>query len=207
MVLHIDSDAAYLIRPEAKSRLAGFYYLSNASSQSSTPTTPFLNGVIHIECKALRHVVFSAAEAETAALFHNAKTAPEIRHILRALDHIQPPTPLKTDNSTAEGYVRRFVHLRRSKSWDMRYHWLRERNNKDFLLHWAPGCQNHADYYTKHHAPAYHKQVCTRYILQGFHTLVNKVLKTLHSTMPARVCSYTTMYHPSTLVHTCTVKT
>ena len=145
MMLHIDSDAAYLILPGAKSRVAEFFHLSNASETQHTPS-PLLNDTIHIECKALRHVVSSAAEAEMAALFHNAKTALEIRNILTALDHKQPIIPLKTDNTTAAGFIHNFVHQRRSKSWDMRYHWLRERNNKDLNIYWAPGKNNLADY-------------------------------------------------------------
>ena len=52
----------------------------------------------------------SAAEAETAALFHNAQIALEIKHILLALGHPQPLIRLKTDNSTAAGFIHNFVH-------------------------------------------------------------------------------------------------
>ena len=104
----------------SKSRVSGFYYLSNATAPKQLPS-PFINGSIHIEYIALRHMVSSAAEAETAALFHNARTALEIKHILTAVDHPQPSLPLKTDNSTAVGFIYNFVHQRRSKSWDMRY--------------------------------------------------------------------------------------
>ena len=51
MTLHIDSDAAYLVLPNAKSRIAGFFYLSNADA--STINAPTL-----VTCKTLRHVVF-----------------------------------------------------------------------------------------------------------------------------------------------------
>ena len=36
MVLHIDSNAAYLVAPEAKSRIAGFDYLSTFPSKVAT---------------------------------------------------------------------------------------------------------------------------------------------------------------------------
>lgn len=90
MILHVDSDAAYLVLPYAKSRIAGFYHLTN---HSSTKSPTFHNCPILVECKTLKHVVTSAAEAETSALFHNAKTAIPIRRILIALGHPQPPTP------------------------------------------------------------------------------------------------------------------
>ena len=72
-----------------------------------------------VECKTLRHVVASAAEAETAGVFHNAQMAIPIRTILNALGHVQPPTPLKTDNSTTSGFIHNNIHVRKAKSWDM----------------------------------------------------------------------------------------
>ena len=70
MQLTIDSDAAYLIAPQARSRIAGYYQLNTGH-----PTATSTNGAIHIECKTLRHVVASSAEAETAGVFHNAQIA------------------------------------------------------------------------------------------------------------------------------------
>ena len=120
MILHVDSDAAYLVAPKAKSRIAGFYYCSN-----NIPNPP-LNGPIHVECRVLRHVVTSTAEAETAALFYNSQTAVELLHILHALGHPQGAVPIKTDNATAASFVTDTLKQRRSKAWDVRYHWLSE---------------------------------------------------------------------------------
>ncbi len=99
MILHVDSDAAYLVAPRAKSHIAGFYYCSN-----NTPTPP-LNGPVHVECRVLQHVVTSVAEAETAALLYNDQTAIHLVNILRTLDHPQPSVPIKTDNATATSFV------------------------------------------------------------------------------------------------------
>ena len=88
MALCIDSDAAYLVILFAKSRMTGHYYLS---FHPSTPS-PLQNGPILTECKALRHVVGSAAEAETGGLYHNGQTAIPIRIALEELGHPQPPT-------------------------------------------------------------------------------------------------------------------
>ena len=76
MILSIDSDAAYLVVPGAKSRVAGYFYLTNAmsSQNSGSPNAPVL-----VECKVLRHVVSSAAESETAGVYHNAQVAIPIR--------------------------------------------------------------------------------------------------------------------------------
>ena len=118
MVLNVDSDAAYLVLPRARSRLAGHFFLSSPGSLSRIA---FPNGPVLTECKTIWHVVSSAAEAETAALFHNAQTARPIRHVLISLGHPQPPTPLKTDNATANAFIHQTMRHKKSKSWDMRY--------------------------------------------------------------------------------------
>ena len=106
MILNVDSDAAYLVLPRARSRLAGHFFLS---SDPQLIRTVLPNGPILTECKTIRHVVSSAAEAETAALFHNAQAAWPIRHILIALGHPQPPTPLKTGNTTTSAFINQMM--------------------------------------------------------------------------------------------------
>ena len=69
MVLWIDSDAAYLVMPNARSRIAGYFQLNDDPKRVPHST---INGVILVECKTLKHVVSSAAEAETAGVFINA---------------------------------------------------------------------------------------------------------------------------------------
>ena len=65
MCLYIDSDAAYLVLPKARSRGAGNFYLSNTPPTSNAKPEPVPNGPIHTECVTLRNVMTSAAEAET----------------------------------------------------------------------------------------------------------------------------------------------
>ena len=67
MILHIHSDAAYLVMSKARSRIAGYFYLDNPKKN-----LPIINGSILIECKTLKSVVASAAEAEIFGVFHNA---------------------------------------------------------------------------------------------------------------------------------------
>ena len=167
MQLYVDSDAAYLIAPKAKSRIAGYFYCSDKSK--TTPPNPPLNGPLHIECKILRHVVTSAAEAETAGLFYNCQTALYFQRMLTALGHPQTNTQVKTDNGTAAQFVRDTIKNKRSKSWDVRYHWLTEHQaNNDFNIYWDKGENNLADYHTKHHNPKHHRNVRRKYILQNF---------------------------------------
>ena len=179
MVLHVDSDAAYLVAPKARSRIAGYFHLTNHPNISKRPK---LNGAILVECKTLRHVVSSSAEAEVAGVFHNATTAIPIRHVLTVLGHPQPPTPLKTDNSTATGFVYNNIHQKRSKAWDMRYHWLRERQTQQqFNIFWEKGITNDSDYFSKHHATRHHRAQRPKYVR-------DKLIQCLNHLSLARVC-------------------
>ena len=153
MILNVDSDAAYLVLPNAKSRIAGYYHLSSYNPPHPTP----LNAPILIICKTIKNVVASAAEAETGGLFLNGQEIIPIRYLLEQMSHPQPPTPLKTDNSTSLGFVTSNIKLKRSKAWDMRFHWLRDRIvQKNFKIYWDRGINNQADYHTKHHPTKHH---------------------------------------------------
>jgi hypothetical protein len=156
MQLHIDTDAAYLVLPKAKSRIAGYYRLLDKDTSKYDK-----NGAIMIECRTLRNVVTSAAEAETHGVFYNAKQAIPLRHILEQLGHKQfQPTPIKTDNSTSAGYVNKNMQMKKSKTWDMHLHWLRDKEKqKYFNVFWDKGSNNYADYFTKHHPIIHHRRI------------------------------------------------
>ena len=47
----------------------------------------------------------SVAEAETGGVYFNAQRAIPIRIALEEMGHPQPPTPIKTDNASALGYI------------------------------------------------------------------------------------------------------
>ena len=145
MCLNIDSDAAYLVAPKARSRIAGYFSLGPHKQQ------PTLHSPILAECRTLRHVVASSAEAEIAGVFHNAQTAIPIRHLLNQMGHPQPQTPIKTDNTTAASFVRNNITQKRSKSWDMRYYWLRDKIAQFmYKITWEKAQLNSTDYFTKH---------------------------------------------------------
>ena len=97
---------------------------------------------------------------------------------LITLDHKKPATPLKTDNSTTEGFVNSGMRPKRSKTWDMKWHWLRDKEVlEQLILYWDRGTNNDTDYLTKHHPPIHHRQTRPRYI----HTLnlVRKISETI----------------------------
>ena len=85
MILFIDSDAAYLVAPEARSRAGGFFYLGNKNGN-------MINGSILILATVIKQVMASAAEAEIAGLFLNVRLAIPIQTALIewAILNLQP---------------------------------------------------------------------------------------------------------------------
>ena len=159
MILCVISDAAYLVLPNARSRAAGLFFLSNHTDPHAPNPTP--NGPIHVLCKTIKGVPASASEAETGGLFLNAQEAVPIITALESLGHPQPTTgtPLETDNKTSHDILHAQVRMKRSKAFDMRYNWLKHRvASSQFNLYWAPGRHNKADYHTKHFSPADHRR-------------------------------------------------
>jgi hypothetical protein len=100
MILHIHSDVSYLLVSNARSRLGGLFLLGNKSPEQDT-----LNGSILNNAAVIKNVVASAAESEVGVCFHNAQIGAPLRVTLAELEHTQPPTPLRTDSSTAFGIV------------------------------------------------------------------------------------------------------
>ena len=87
-----------------------------------------------------------------------------------ALDHPQPPTTSKIDNSTADSFFYDTLKKKRNKSWDVRYYWLIDKSDLDnFLIYWDKRINNWIDYHTKHRYTTYHREKRSNYILKGFH--------------------------------------
>lgn len=95
MVLWVDSNVVYLIKPGDKYCMAGFYYLSSNPVKLSLGAKPPLNGAINIVCKSIPHNMVSAAESEMAELCMNVQEIIPTRHAIIALGYHQPPKPLK----------------------------------------------------------------------------------------------------------------
>jgi hypothetical protein len=170
MVLHTHSDAGYLTDRKARSRAGGHHYMGNRLGSPN----PIHNGAILDISKILRMVVASAAEAEVGALFYNCQDAAGLRTIAIELGHPQPATPVRTDNSTADGIINGTVKQNRSKAIDMRFYWVRDRSEQNqFKIYWAPGKVNLADYLTKHH-PGHHHQKMRPYFLHEPQTPVDQ---------------------------------
>ena len=154
MVLAVHRDAGYLNEANARSRAGGHFFLSDHS------TYPPNNGAILNVAQIIKNVMSLAAEAGLGALFICAREAVYIRHILKEMGHPQPPTPIQTDNSTAEGVVNSKIQPKRTKAMDMRFHWLRDRETlKQLRIYWRAGKLNLGDYQTKHHSAKHHRDI------------------------------------------------
>jgi hypothetical protein len=99
MVLIVHSYASYLSKPKARSRAGGHFFMS------SDVANPHNNGAVLNIAQLIKAVMSSAAEAELGALYINACEAVPMRQLLTEMGHIQPRTPIQTDNSTACGVV------------------------------------------------------------------------------------------------------
>jgi hypothetical protein len=80
MQLTIERNASYLSVSKARSRAAGYFYLSSRSK-------PIFNSALHVHRHIMMEVVSSVAEAELGALFHNSKEACLLRIALEELGH------------------------------------------------------------------------------------------------------------------------
>jgi hypothetical protein len=156
---------SYLSESKARSRASGIFFLSMKPSTTTGSTTPPFNGPIHIVSSILHNIMASATEAEVGACFHNAQEATSICTTLKELGWPQPTTPIQVDNSCAAGIINNTVKQRRSKAIDMRFYWVRDRVNQgQFRVHWRPGHENLADYFTKHFSPKHHQDMRSTYL-------------------------------------------
>ncbi len=155
MILILHSDASYLSKPKAQSRAGGHFFMS------SDVTNPHNNGTVLNIAQLIKTVMSLVAEAELGALYINPHEAVPMRQLLTEMGHIQPRTPIQTDNSTACGVVNSNVQPWQTKAMDMRFHRLRcLEAQRQFRFYWAPGKSNLGDYWTKHHCAAHHIEKC-----------------------------------------------
>jgi hypothetical protein len=146
MILHIHSDASYLLKNKAKIREGSFFYMGNSINTDKKLTS----GAILIISNVLKHIMSSAAEAEIVAVFINAKEGAVLRITLEEQGHPQPPTPMDTYNTTATGYSNGTIKQKRTKAIDMRFYWIKDRLKQgQFNVFWGRGYQNLADYFKK----------------------------------------------------------
>ena len=93
---------------------------------------------------------FTAAEAQYAALFMLAQEKENLRRVLDNMGYHQAPKLLLCDNQCAVGLALNSLKAKRTKSIDMRYHWIQDRVAQGhFKVVWRRGDHNLADFSTE----------------------------------------------------------
>ena len=77
--LFFDSNAAYLVLPNSKGRITGYFCMSSTPLSNQQPK---INAPILVACKTIRTVVASVEEFETEDAFINAQLTLPTRHTL-----------------------------------------------------------------------------------------------------------------------------
>eukprot|EP00392_Amoebophrya_sp_AT5.2_P019264 g20030.t1 len=145
-------DADHLIATLTELYTIKVDWTGGVSYCGNTDDDTLINGPIKCISRILDCVVASAAETEYGSLFYNAREAAEQRNTLTDMGHPQETTLIVCDNSCAVGVANSTTRQRRSKAWDMRFHWIRDRVRQDqFDVVWRKGQVNLADYFTKDH--------------------------------------------------------
>ena len=72
---------------------------------------------------------------------------------------------MQVNNLTIYNFINDATQQKQSKSFDMKLHWLRDRQNQNqFHICWDRGSNNLADYLTKHYAAAHYRQAQSTYL-------------------------------------------
>jgi hypothetical protein len=143
MQLKYYSDASFASQPLGRSVAGGFHYMGNKDNNE-------ICAVIDAFSVNIGVVVASAYEAEVAAVYLNMQRASWLRHVLNAFGHPQGPTQGVTDNAVAVAFANDTCKLSKSKSIDIRFHWVRDRvQQKQQQIGFVPGDLNIADFFTK----------------------------------------------------------
>jgi hypothetical protein len=120
MIFAVHMDASFLSKIGGKCRAAGHFYLTNQNNKN------FNNGAVLTLSSIIKHVMSSASEAELLTLYYGCKMAAPLRTTLKELEHNQPkPTPVTTNNITAQGLTMGTMTAKASKSMDQCFHWLK----------------------------------------------------------------------------------
>ncbi len=163
MILHGHVDASYLSRSHARFVAGAYLFLGD----DNLPLK--INGAIHTFSTIIPCIVASAGEAEYVICrpLCWSKHAASLRTILADLGHPQLPTILMCDDTCAMGIATDSIKQKRSKSIDMRFHWVRDRVRQgQFLISHIRTDLNVADYFTKNLDPIRHNAL-NPYIVQN----------------------------------------
>ena len=97
---------------------------------SKDETYPENNGAVLTISQTIKAVMSSTAEAELGELYINCRKFIPARQLLEDLGHKQPPTSMKTYNTTTLGVANNNIQPTRTNAMDMKFHWIRFRTRQ-----------------------------------------------------------------------------
>ena len=115
MMLQVETDAAYLVLPNARSRVTGHFLVAAFPIPNKAYPNQYIAPIL-TECHTLKNVVSSAAKAECGGIFDNCVVAIGICNALGGMGHLQGRTTVITDNSTTTSFVHSAMQEILSKS-------------------------------------------------------------------------------------------
>ena len=118
MILAVHYDASYLSKSGARSCAGGHFFLSDNSAN------PPNNGGVLAVSQIIKAIMSSAAKAKIGALYINCRAAIPAQHTLTKMGHLQPPTPIQTNNTTALGVVNNTIAPKRTNAMNIRFYWI-----------------------------------------------------------------------------------
>ena len=159
MKLVCHSDGSYNSESEARSRAGSLLFLGDCAD-GEAPNAPIAYISVIIST-----VVASATETEYAALFITGQAATCVVNTLADLGYPQGPVEIFCDNKCAVGIAHNTLNLKRAKTIDMRYHWIRDQvKQRKFTVTRKPGNLNLADFFTKAHPVHHHVTMRNMYV-------------------------------------------
>ena len=158
MILTAHSDASHQSVKNSRSKAGGAFYLGN---KGDPPTTN--DALIGVYSKIIPVVCAAASDAEYAALFQIAQLMYFYRIVCEACGYPQGPSPIYVDNDVARGIAERSVKVKRSKSIDKSFHYIRDRVElQDLVILRVDTEDNISDFFTKALPPVRHQHLATR---------------------------------------------
>jgi hypothetical protein len=144
MRLIAHSDGSHLSAPGARGVLGGIGFMGNDDDDFT------IYGMIYAFSRNTDCVTASTSETEYAAMYSNGQELHHSRDTLEFLGWNQAATTIVCDNECAMNLANNTIKIKRSKSVDTRFHWIRDRVKQGmFSIKWAPGHVNLADFFTK----------------------------------------------------------
>jgi hypothetical protein len=144
MILHAQSDASDNSLPGSKAMLGGIFFFGMKNNPD------MINGPVHTLCMKAPMVTTGAGDSETAGAFFNSQMAIRIRNAARDMGYPQPTTAIGLDNTATLGYADGTHKASKSKHWDRKYNWIKEKvKEKELTFFHLRGNVNLADFFTK----------------------------------------------------------